>query len=133
MQVGNNRLSANTATGQITAFNLNGGTGNELTDNVARDGVFGFQVSAAGMALSRNTATGNRAGFLVLGNDSEINNNVASGNLSGILVSSGAEGNHLRANAAGGNNVDLVDETGPCGRNEWRGNTFGIASEACIR
>jgi len=133
VQVSNNRLSANTASGQITSFNVNGGTGNELTDNVARDSVYGFQVGAAGMALTRNTATGNRAGFLVVANGSEINNNVASGNLSGILVLSGAEGNRLRSNAAGGNTVDLVDENVPCGRNEWQGNTFGLANEACIR
>jgi parallel beta-helix repeat protein len=134
VQASNNRLTGNTASANVTSFNLNGGSGNELSDNVARDSVFGFQVAAAGMTLIRNTASGNRAGFLVLGNGSELSENVASGNLSGILVQSGAEANRLRSNAAAGNSsVDLIDENASCGSNQWQSNSFGLASEACIR
>jgi parallel beta-helix repeat protein len=134
VQVGNNRLSANTASGNIVSFVVNAGTNNDLSDNVARESALGFQVSSSSTALSGNTATGNRTGFVIPAGGNDLTDNIATGNASGITVQSGAQGNRLRSNAASGNTgVDLVDENASCGGNEWQANTFGVANEACIR
>jgi parallel beta-helix repeat protein len=133
VQVSNNRLSANTATGNVVSYVISGGSGNDLTDNTAKDSELGFQISSSSTALSGNTAAGNRYGFVVPAGGNELTDNVATSNRSGIAVQNGGEGNRLRSNAASGNVVvDLTDENA-CGRNEWQANTFGLASEACIR
>lgn len=133
VQVSSNRLNANIAKGNVVSFVVNGGTANELSDNVAKDSELGFQISAESTALSGNTAEGNRYGFVVPAGGNELTDNVATGNRSGITVPGGGEGNRLRSNAASDNAVvDLSDENG-CGRNEWQANTFGVASQACIR
>jgi parallel beta-helix repeat protein len=133
VQVSNNRLSGNTAKGNVVSFVINAGTGNDLSGNTANESTFGIQVSAESTAVTGNTAANNRSGFIVSAGGNELTDNVATGNNSGIIVQGGGEGNRLHSNAASGNAVvDVVDENA-CGRNEWQANTFGLASEACIR
>jgi hypothetical protein len=121
---------------------VTGGDGRVKGCQVAQCLGDGFRTESGGTdgRVTKNTATANLGdGFEIDGSDRRVTRNTATGNHeNGIhLVMPGTTPVTVSGNTATGNAIevgyfDLADDTVGCNIHEWRANTFGTASDACI-
>jgi hypothetical protein len=91
-------------------------------------------VSGKKTRATTNTASGNTGnGISVTGTSSKLDTNAADTNtLAGISVS-GTANSVTKSTAQSNTGFDLEDTNPACDSNTWRRNTFGTASQTCIK
>lgn len=115
----------NTFQGNISNFNdqhgftMTGADSNTFKGNTTNNNVHGHGILlfiGSGNTISDNTSNNNGDGGITVVSSSQTNNNAI-----------------LRNSATGNARFDLIDTAADCTVNNWKNNTFGTASLACIQ
>jgi parallel beta-helix repeat protein len=108
---GDTIVGPGTVSGWQNGINLAGGSGSVRGVTVTNNAGPGIFIPTAGNSVRGNVATDNFEGIEAKGSGNTIIGNYAHGNTRG----------------------DLIDSSGICTSNVWRGNDFRTASPSCIR
>jgi len=153
-KVAQNTADSNTGAGVAVTSDHNSASGNTATNNAGG----GYSISGNHVQVKGNTATGNTSdGITLIGSANKVSGNTASSNAgNGIAVNITSSLNKLQTNVTDSNGkagttvsglsnlikggeattntvVDLEDTNPNCDSNKWKGNTFGTASQSCIK
>jgi parallel beta-helix repeat protein len=110
--------------------------GNVATENT-NNGI--VMVGGSENKVVNNLLTNSRfsLGILLSGGNAlnEVHANIVTGTPGtiGIFVNLGSTQNNIEGNTFLGNFLDTVDQSPDCDENQWRGNQFDTANQACIQ